>query len=65
MVIPLLSISSPCRGNIIFRCRERARRQLILETNFEESRGVALRVFMMNTCIRILDFNICCIRVKL
>ena len=41
------------------------RGRLILEADFEESRVVALRVFMMYTCIRILDFNICCIRVKL
>ena len=35
--------------------------RLILETDFEESRVVALMVFW-NTCIRILDFNICCIK---
>ena len=41
------------------------RRRLILEADFEESRVVALRFFMMYTWIRILDFNICCISVKL
>ena len=41
------------------------RRRLILEADFEESRGVALRIFMMYTCIRILDFNICCIKSNL
>ena len=41
------------------------RRRLILEADFEESLGVALRVFMMYTCVRILDFNICCIRVNI
>ena len=40
------------------------RRRLILEADFEESRVVALRVFMMYTCIRILDCNTCCIRVN-
>ena len=40
--IPLLGDSSLCRGNIFFRYRERSRRRLILETDFEESRVVAL-----------------------
>ena len=55
-VIPLLGDSSPCRGNIFFRYRERLRRQLILETDFEESRVVALMIFGL-ICIRIVDFN--------
>ena len=42
-VIPLLSISLPCRGIIFFRYRERSRGRLILESDFEESRVVALR----------------------
>ena len=29
--IPLLSISSPCRGILFYRYRERARRRLVLE----------------------------------
>ena len=33
-VISLLGDSSPCRGNIFFRYRERSRRQLILEADF-------------------------------
>ena len=41
-VIPLLSISSPCRGIIFYRYRERARRWLVLEVALEESRIVAL-----------------------
>ena len=41
-VIPLLSISSPCRGILFFRYRERVRRRLILEADTEESRVVAL-----------------------
>ena len=41
-VIPLLGDSSPCRGKIIFRYRERSRRRLILEADFEESRVMAL-----------------------
>ena len=57
-VIPLLSDSSPCRGNILFRYREHSRRRLILEAYFEESRVVALMLLDI-TCIRILDFNIC------
>ena len=55
-VIPLLGDRSPCRGNIFFRYRERSRRRLILETDFEESRVVALMVFGL-ICIRIVDFN--------
>ena len=51
-VIPLLGDSSLCRGNIFFRYRERSRRRLILEADFEESRVVALMVFGI-TCIRI------------
>ena len=55
-VILLLGDSSPCRGNIFFRYRERSRRHLILEANFEESWVVALMVFGL-ICIRIVDFN--------
>ena len=55
-VIPLLGDSSPCRGNIFFRYRERSRRRLILEVDFEESRVVALMVFGL-ICIRTVDFN--------
>ena len=55
-VIPLLGDSSPYRGNIFFKYRERSRRRLILEANFEESRVVALMVFGL-ICIRIVDFN--------
>ena len=61
-VIPLLSISSPCRGIIFFRYRERSRGQLFVEADFEESRIVAL-ILLDITCIRILDFNICGIKV--
>ena len=51
-VIPLLDYCSPCRGNIYyFRYRERSRRWLILEADFEESRVVVLMVFGI-TCIR-------------
>ena len=55
-VIPLLGDSSPCRGNIFFKYRERSRRRLILEIDFEESRVVALMVFGL-ICIKIVDFN--------
>ena len=50
-VIPLLGDSSPYRGNIFFRYRERSRRRLILEADFEESRVVALVLL----CIHILE----------
>ena len=47
--IPLLSISSPCRGILFYRHRERARGRLVLiDRGLEESRVVAL----MYTCIR-------------
>ena len=56
-VIPLLGDSSPCRGNIISGTGGggRSRRRLILETDFEESRVVALMVFGL-TCIKIVNF---------
>ena len=38
-------------------------RRLIIEAALEESRVGAL-VLGCTTCIRILDFNMCCIRVK-
>ena len=44
-VIPLLGDSSPCRGNIFFRCRGHSRRRLFLETDFEETQVVALMFF--------------------
>ena len=47
-VIPLLSISSPCRGIIFFRYRERSRGRLIIGAVIEESRVVAL-MFWDNT----------------
>ena len=55
-VIPLLGDSSPCRGNIFFRYRERSRRRLILEVDFEGCQVVALMVFSL-ICIRTVDFN--------
>ena len=57
-VIPLLGDSSPCRGIIFFRYRERSRGRLIIEAVIEESRVVALMLLDI-ICIRILDFNIC------
>ena len=62
-VIPLLSDSSPRRGNLLFEVQGAHGRWLILEVVLEESRVVAL-VLGCTTCIRILDFNMCCIRVK-
>ena len=34
------------------------------DRDLEESRSVALRVLLIFTCIKIVYFNICCIRVK-
>ena len=45
-MIPLLGDSSPCRGNVFLRYRERSRRRLIIEADLEESRVVALVVIM-------------------
>ena len=56
-VIPLLSDSSPCRGNI-FQVQGELEKTAHLETDFEESRVVAWMIFGI-ICIRILDFNIC------
>ena len=50
-VIPLLGDSSPCRGNIFFRYRERSRRRLILEADFEESQVVTLMFWII--CIEL------------
>ena len=43
-VIPLLGDSSPRRGILFYRYRERSRRRLILEAVLEESQVVALVV---------------------
>ena len=60
--IPLLSISSPCRGILFYRYRERVRRGLVLEAALEESRIVALALMMLHV-LEFQYFNICCIRV--
>ena len=52
-VIPLLSISSPCRGILFYKYRERARRRLVLETKFRRKPECDFDGF---TCIRILVF---------
>ena len=41
-VIPLLSISSPCRGILFFRYKERTRRRLVLEAEFRRKAGLWL-----------------------
>ena len=41
-VIPLLSISSLCQGNIFFRYKERTRRRLIIEAESEKKAGLWL-----------------------
>ena len=44
-VVPLLGDSSPCRGILFFRYRERTGRRLIIEAALEESRVVALVLY--------------------
>ena len=61
-VIPLLGISSPCRGNIFFMYKECLRRWLILEVDLEESRVVAL-VLLCTHVVELYKFDICCIRI--
>ena len=58
MVIPLLSISTPCRGILFYRYRECARGQLVLEAEFVKKVGLWLW-FTMYTCMEISNFNIC------
>ena len=41
-VIPLLSISSPYRGILFYRYRERARGRLVLEAEFRRKAGLWL-----------------------
>ena len=61
-VTPLLGDSSPCRGILFFRYRERARRRLIIEAVLEESRVVALAL-MCTHVLELYKFDICCVRV--
>ena len=63
-VIPLLSISSPCRGILFYRYRERARGRLVLETEVSKKAGLWLWVMMYYMYCNCFNFNICCIRVK-
>ena len=59
--IPLLSISSPCRGILFYRYRECARGRLVLEAEFVKKPGVALVIFPH--VLEFPNFDICCIRV--
>ena len=61
-VILLFGDSSPCRGILFFRYRERARRRLIIEVVLEESRVVDL-VLMCTHVLELYKFDICCVRV--
>ena len=61
-VIPLLSISSPCREILFFRYREHSRRRLIIEAVLEEIRVVAL-VLICTHVLELYKFDICCVRV--
>ena len=44
--IPLLSISSPCRGILFYRYRERARGRLILEAEIVKKAGCGFDVYV-------------------
>ena len=44
-VIPLLALAHPVEGIYYFRYRERTRKRLILEADFEESRVVTFMVY--------------------
>ena len=44
--IPLLSISSSCRGILFYRYRERARRRLVVEAEFRRKPGCGFDVYM-------------------
>ena len=60
--IPLLSISSPCRGILFYRYRERARGRLVLEAEIMKKAGGALMIFPH--VLEFSNFDICCIRVN-
>ena len=59
-VIPLLSISSPCRGILFYRYRERARRRLVLEAEFVKGCGFDDFIHVLEFS----NFDICFIRVN-
>ena len=52
-VVPLLGDSSPCRGILFFRYRERKGRLLITEAALEENRVVALVLYDV---VHVLEF---------
>ena len=58
MAIPLLSISSPCRGILFYRYREHARGRLVLGIEDLKKAGLWLWL-MIYTCIEMPNFNIC------
>ena len=60
--IPLLSFSSPCRGILFYRYRERARGRLVLETEVVKKAGLWLDDF--THVLKFSNFDMCCIRVK-
>ena len=45
-----------------FRYREYSGRRCSLEAAFEKKAGLWLRYINCKTCIRIINFNICCIK---
>ena len=55
--IPLLSISSPCRGILFHRYRERARGRLVLGIEDLKKAGLWLWL-MIYTCIEMSNFNV-------
>ena len=52
-MIPLLGDSSPCRGILFFKYRERSRRRLILEADTKESQVVSL---LLDNVVHVLEF---------
>ena len=60
-VIPLLGDSSPYRGILFFRYRERTGRRVIIEAALEESRVVALVLYDVVHVLEFQNFNMCCI----
>ena len=57
MVIPLLSISSPCRGILLYRYIERARGRLVLETEVVKKAELWLDDF--THVLEFSNFDIC------
>ena len=59
-VIPLLSISSPYRGILFYRYRERVRGRLVLEAEFRRKPGCGFDDFIH--VLEFSNFNICVVQ---